>query len=281
MLVNQSVSTLCHYTYRVAPFAARGGIPPSLSAWRRDRRRGHRFSPEGFTKHVNYPVMTKTALRTVRTADLQVLIRYTQDPTPEAGPRRQIRTLTCSLELLIKVWLLSIERSHPDGTSSHPSSFKALLISSVCFSIFLSWHFSSLISFLDESTLENRDDCNYLLRKNFPEEAHLLAISLLLPLRKLSGLAVREDLFSWFSLILLSSSDSLFRNHSTVKLSTVSWFGSSFPALSSIRLSSKVNLTGSVGVVLKTNTLYYGLQHNFFTKIYKIVTIIQTHQIPA
>lgn len=73
--------------------------------------------------------------------------------------------LTCSLELLIKVWL-SIERSHPEGTSSHPNSFNALLINSVCFNIFRSWHFNSFRSFLLVSMMPDNLEQSLIIDKS-------------------------------------------------------------------------------------------------------------------
>lgn len=51
--------------------------------------------------------------------------------------------------------------------------------------------------------------------------------------------------FSWQSFTECSSSTIRCRSHSTVRLSTVNWFGCSLPTLSSIGLSSKRNITGS------------------------------------
>lgn len=53
--------------------------------------------------------------------------------------------------------------------------------------------------------------------------------------------------FSWHSFIELSRSVSRWRSQSTVRLSTVNWFGWSFPTVSSISWSSKRNITGSAG----------------------------------
>lgn len=50
--------------------------------------------------------------------------------------------------------------------------------------------------------------------------------------------------FSWHSFTEFSSSLIRCRSHSTVRLSTVNWFGCSLPTLSSIGLSSKRNMTG-------------------------------------
>lgn len=96
--------------------------------------------------------------------------------------------------------------------------------------------------------------------------SYRLLISLLdgfLPFVRLFSLCpfVRHVRFSWFSLILFSNSVSLFLSHSTVKLSTVSWFGSSLPAESSTRLSSNVNFTGSAGVVLNKFFPYFTRKH--------------------
>lgn len=51
--------------------------------------------------------------------------------------------------------------------------------------------------------------------------------------------------FSWQSFTECSSSTIRCRSHSTVRLSTVNWFGCSLPTLSSIGLSSNRNITGS------------------------------------
>lgn len=75
---------------------------------------------------------------------------------------------TDSAELSINAGWLSMDISHPEGTSSHPNSFNAALMSSVCFSIFRSWHFNSLTSFLDDSTLIDnlKIKCNFVILVN-------------------------------------------------------------------------------------------------------------------
>lgn len=79
------------------------------------------------------------------------------------------------------------------------------------------------------------------------------------------------DCFSWHSLTDASRSTIRWRRESTVRLSTVSWFGWSFPTVSSMSWSSKRNITGSADDDLlrkKVNKMKYFISPPWITPVF-------------
>lgn len=141
-----------------------------------------------------------------------------------------------------------MEISHPEGNSSQPTSFSANFIRSNCRTIFLSSHLISISSrrFLANSgDGDNLQEQFFLINVTFRSmrcsQTHLLSPSWVLPL--LSMLSPSSSILSCSSLIFASSSFSFDLSQSTVRLSTVNWFGCSFPGVSSRRPSSNTNDT--------------------------------------
>lgn len=116
-------------------------------------------------------------------------------------------------------------------------SFSAFLSQAVKFEQFLlhiALMFSRYSTILEFST-------SYLSIPLTPLVSPLLFLHTPFPM--ISG-PCRAVCFSLLSCSVVSNSVSFSFNHSTVRLSTVSWFGWSFPLVSSTRLSSNVKVIG-------------------------------------